>query len=356
MGYPVTLIQGDGIGPEVTAAMRTTVDATGVAIDWNIVDAGLEAIAEPDTSLSAHVLGAIRETKVAIKGPFATSGGQGTQSVMAQMQKQLNLYAYLQPAKSMAGMNSAFNGIDLVLIHENTGDLSTELELERTTNEAADARDYLTRLSGIPIHEDAALDVRSVSVLGCRRIIEFAFEYAQANHRHKVTAIHRANMKPFTDGLFSEIACEMAKDYRQIEFEDDCADQICTQLIQVPQRYDVLVMPPLYGQILSDLCIGLNGGRGVTPSAHIGTEYAVFEAAHGPMPQLAGQNQANPTALILSGVMLLQHLGEREAAQKLQAAVAAVIAQRQVVTPDLAPEGTEPVGTRKMADAIASAI
>jgi isocitrate dehydrogenase (NAD+) len=356
MGYPVTLIRGDGIGPEVTEAMRIAVDATGVAIDWNIVNAGLETMVESDTSLSAHVLGAIRETKVAIKGPFATPVGQRTQSVMAQMRKQLNLYAYLQPAKSMAGMNSNFNGLDLVLIYENTEDLSTGIEFDRTTNEAADARDYLARLSGISIHEDAALDVRSVSVLGCRRMIEFAFEYAQANHRHKVTAIHRANTKPFTDGLFLEIAHEMAKDYRNIEFEDDFADQICTQLIQTPQRCDVLVMPPLYGQILCDLCTGLNGGRGVTPSANIGTEYAVFEAVHGPMPQLAGQNQANPTALILSGVMLLQHLGEQEAAQRLQAAVAAVIGQRQVVTPDLAPEGTEPVGTRKMADAIASAL
>ncbi|MEO0373326.1 MAG: isocitrate/isopropylmalate family dehydrogenase [Cyanobacteria bacterium P01_A01_bin.17] len=349
MGYPVTLIRGDGIGPEVTEAARIAVDATGVAVDWNIVDMGRKAT-EAD-SISSQVLGAMRETKVAILGPFAAS--QGAQPMMAKMRKQLQLYAHLQPAKSMAG--SHFSDINLLLVYE-IANVSAGFQFERTTNEAADVRDYLARMSGIPIYEDAALDIRLASVLGCHRLIECAFEQAQAHGRRKVTAVHRTDIRPFTDGLFLEIAREMAKDSPKIEFGDCLADTLCTQLIQTPQNYDVLVMPHLYGSMISGLCTGMNGGASMTPRASLGDEYAIFDAVHGPMPQLADQNKANPTALILSGVMLLRHLGEQAAAQQLQAAVEIVIAQQKAVTDDLAPAGTQAVGTREMADAIASAI
>ncbi|PZD74621.1 Homoisocitrate dehydrogenase [Acaryochloris thomasi RCC1774] len=351
MGYPVTLIRGDGIGPEVTEAVRIAIDATGVAVDWNIVDTGREAT-EAD-SIASQVLGAMRETKVAIAGPFAAAANQRSQPAMAKIRKQLQLYAHLQPAKSMVGSN--FSDINLLLVYE-SANVSAGFGFDRTTNEAADVRDYLARMSGIPIYEDAALDIRLVSVLGCRRLMECAFEQARTHDRHKVTAVHRSDTQPFTDGLFLEIAREIAKDYLKIEFEDCLADTLCTQLIQTPQNYDVLVMPHLYGQMISDLCTGMNGGASVTPRATLGDEYAIFDAVHGPVPQLAGQNKVNPTALILSGVMLLRHLGEYAAAQQLQAAVETVIAQQKAVTDDLVPEGTQPVGTREMADAIASAI
>ncbi len=355
MGYPVTLLRGDGIGPEVTEAARIAVDATGVAIDWNIVDPDLDKTAKSRELQVSQVLGAMRETKVALSGPFTLPMDPGTVAVMAQVRQHFQLYAHQRLAKSMIGTKSRFSDVDLTLIYENFEDVSADIEFERTTNEAADVRDYLARVSGIPIYDDAAVGVRLVSVLGCRRIIEYAFEYAQAQQRRKVTVVHRANALPFTDGLFLDIAHEMAKDYRRIEFDDCLADNICTQLIQQPQQYDVCVMPPLYAPMLSDLCTALNGGLGLTPCASIGDEHAVFEAGHGPLSQLAGQNIANPTALILSGVMLLQHLGELDAAKRLQGAVATVIAQKKTVA-DGATAGTEGLGTREIADAIASAI
>lgn len=355
MGYPVTLIRGDGIGPEVTEAARIAVDATGVSIDWNIVAPDSEKTSKSRELQVAQVLGALRETKMALAGPFIPSLDPDTPAVMAQVRQQLKLYAYQRLAKSMPGMKSRFSDVDLALIYENFEDFSTDIEFDRTTNEAADVRDYLARVSGIPIYDDAAVGVRLVSVLGCRRIIECAFEYAQA-HQRKVTVVHRANALPFSDGLFLEIAHEMAKDYRTIQFEECLADDICTKLIQQPQHYDVLVMPYLYGPMLSDLCTAMTTGVGMTPCASIGDEYAVFEAVHGPVSQLAGQNAANPTALIRSGVMLLQHLGEQEAAKRLQGAVATVMAQKKTVTQSWVTAGTEGFGTREIADAIASAI
>lgn len=353
MGYPVTLIRGDGIGPEVAKATQTAIDATGVAIDWQVVDAGVDVMAEYGTPLPDHVLDTIRETKVAIKGPITTPVGTGFRSVNVEIRKRLDLYANLRPAKSMTGVKSVFSNIDLVIVRENTEDLYAGIEFERTTAEAAQARDFLSKLAGKPIREDAAVGVKPISVQGSRQIAEFAFEYAQANGRRKVTAVHKANIMKFTDGLFLEVAREVAQNYPAIEFEDRIVDNMCMQLMQKPDLYDVLVMPNLYGDILSDLCAGMVGGLGVAPGANIGKDYAVFEAIHGSAPKYAGQNKANPTALILSGVLMLQHLGEKEAAARLQQAVEAVIAEQKSVTYDLAPAGVEPVGTQEMAAAIA---
>ncbi len=356
MGYPVTLIRGDGIGPEVAQATQIAVDATGVPIDWQVVDAGTNVMETHGTPLPEHVLESIRKTKTAIKGPITTPVGKGFRSVNVEIRKRLDLYANLRPAKSITGVKSAFNNIDLIIVRENTEDLYAGIEFEQTSTEAAKARDFLSQLSGKPIRQDSAVGVKPISVQGSRQIVEFAFDYAKANGRHKVTAVHKANIMKYTDGLFLEVAREVAQSHPEIEFEDRIVDNMCMQLMQKPELYDVLVMPNLYGDILSDLCAGMIGGLGVAPGANIGKEYAVFEAIHGSAPKYAGQNKANPTALILSGVLMLQHLGEMEAAQKLQAAVEAVIAAKKQVTYDLAPAGTEPVGTQQMAEAIAGAI
>jgi isocitrate dehydrogenase (NAD+) len=356
MGYPVTLIRGDGIGPEVAAATQLAVDATGVSIDWHVVDAGIGVMEEYGTPLPEHVLEFIRNDKTAIKGPIGTPIGTGFRSVNVEIRKQLNLYANLRPAKSIVGVKSYFKDIDLVIVRENTEDLYAGIEFERTTREAAEAREFLSRLSGKPIREDSAIGVKPISVLGSQQIVEFAFKHATATGRKKVTAVHKANIMKYTDGLFLEVAREVAKDYPNIEFEDRIVDNMCMQLMQKPELYDVLVMPNLYGDILSDLCAGMIGGLGVAPGANIGHDVAVFEAIHGSAPKYAGQNKANPTALILSGVLMLQHLGETEAAEKLQKAVEFVIAEQKNVTYDLAPAGTEPVGTHEMAEAIAHAM
>jgi isocitrate dehydrogenase (NAD+) len=356
MGYPVTLIRGDGIGPEVAEATRFAIDATGVSIDWHVADAGVEAMEQYGTPLPQNVLDSIRETKTALKGPISTPVGKGFDSVNVEIRKQLNLYASLSPAKSMSGVKSFFHNIDLVLVQENTEDLHAGIEFERTTVEAAEARTFLSRLSGKTIREDSAIGVKPISVLGSQQIVDFAFRHATVTGRKKVTAVHNANIMKHTDGLFLEVAREVAKDYPNIEFEDRIVDTLCLQLMQKPERYDVLVMPNLYGDILSDLCAGMIGGLGVAPGAHVGHEYAVFEALHGSAPQYAGQNKANPTALILSGVLMLQHLGAIEAAAKLQKAVEFVIAEQKTVTYDLVPEGTTPVGTHEMAEAIAQAM
>lgn len=356
MGYPVTLIRGDGIGPEVAKATQTAIDATGVAIDWKVVDAGVDVMAEYGTPLPEHVLDSIRETKVAIKGPITTPVGTGFRSVNVEIRKQLNLYANLRPAKSIPGVRSYFSNIDLVIVRENTEDLYAGIEFTHDSPEGAEARACLSKLSGKAIREDAAVGVKPISIHGSRQIVDFAFKHAQAFGRKKVTAVHKANIMKFTDGLFLEVSREVAKNYPDIEYEDRIVDNMCMQLMQKPELYEVMVMPNLYGDILSDLCAGMIGGLGVAPGANIGDEYAVFEAIHGSAPKYAGQNRANPTALILSGVLMLQHLGEMEAAERLQNAVESVVAAKKSVTYDLALPGTQPVGTQEMAAAIAQAL
>ncbi len=356
MGYPVTLIRGDGIGPEVAQAMQTVVNATGVEIDWTVVDAGVDVMEQYGTPLPDHVLDSIRHTKVAIKGPITTPVGSGFRSVNVAIRKELDLYANLRPARSMVGVKSPFSNIDLVVVRENTEDLYAGIEFQRGTVENDKARDFLSTLSGKKIREDSAIGVKPISAFGSRRIVQFAFEYAKKNGRQKVTAVHKANIMKFTDGLFLEIAREVAQSYPDIEFEDRIVDNMCMQLMQKPELYDVLVLPNLYGDIISDLTAGMVGGLGVAPGANIGDEYAVFEAIHGSAPKYAGQDKVNPTALILSACLMLRYLGEEAAAAKVQKAVESVIAAGKYVTYDLAPPGVTPVGTQAMAQAIAEAV
>ena len=354
MAYRVTLIPGDGIGPEVAKAMTTVLEATGVRFEWIPVEAGVEVIEKYGTPLPPQVLESIRETKVAIKGPIGTPVGTGFRSVNVAIRKELDLYANLRPAKSMLGVKSPFQDIDLVVVRENTEDLYAGIEFERGTPEAIQAREEMMRLSGKPIREGSAIGIKPISDFGSRRIVKFAFEYARQNGRKKVTAVHKANIMKFTDGLFLRVAREVAQEYPDIEFEDRIVDNMCMQLMQKPQLYDVLVLTNLYGDIISDLCAGMIGGLGVAPGANIGDGIAVFEAIHGSAPKYAGQNKVNPCALILSGAMMLRYLGEREAAARVEAAVQAVIAEGKQVTYDLATG--DPVGTQEMAEAIAARV
>ena len=354
MAYAVTLVRGDGIGPEVAKATQTVVDATGVKIDWTVVDAGVDVMEQYGTPLPEHVLESIRTTKVAIKGPITTPVGSGFRSVNVAIRKELDLYANLRPAKSIEGVKSTFKDIDLIIVRENTEDLYAGIEFEVGTEAVGKANQFLSELSGKTIRADSAIGVKPISDFGSRRIVKFAFDYARANGRKKVTAVHKANIMKFTDGLFLDVARDVAKDYTDIEFEDRIVDNMCMQLMQKPELYDVLVLPNLYGDIVSDLCAGMIGGLGVAPGANIGTDMAVFEAIHGSAPKYAGQNRVNPTALILSGVMMLRYLGETSAADRLQQAVEDIIAEGKHVTYDLAPSGITPVGTQEMAEAIAA--
>ncbi len=356
MAYSVTLIRGDGIGPEVAKATQTVIDATGVQIDWSIEDAGVDVMEAYGTPLPDRVLESVRKTKVAIKGPITTPVGSGFRSVNVAIRKELDLFANLRPAKSMQGVKSKFSDVDLVIVRENTEDLYAGIEFQTGTESAEKAKKFMEELSGKSIREGSAIGVKPISEFGSRRIAKFAFDYARANGRKKVTAVHKANIMKFTDGLFLEVARDVAKAYPEIEFEDRIVDNMCMQLMQKPELYDVLVLPNLYGDILSDLTAGMIGGLGVAPGGNYGDGIAVFEAIHGSAPKYAGQNKVNPTALILSGALMLKHLGETAAADRVQKAVEAVIAEGKHVTYDLAPAGSSSVGTQEMAEAIASKV
>jgi isocitrate dehydrogenase (NAD+) len=329
MTHTVTLIPGDGTGPELAQALETVVTATGVDIEWDRQDAGLEVMDACGTPLPEHVLASVRRNGVAIKGPITTPVGTGFRSVNVALRKELDLYACLRPARSLVGVRSRYDDVDLVIVRENTEDLYAGIEHM--------------------VGEDAAESIKIITRKGSERIVRFAFEYARGHGRRKVTAVHKANIMKCTDGLFLRVAREVAEAYPDIEFEDRIVDNMCMQLVQKPELYDVLVLPNLYGDIVSDLCAGLVGGLGVAPGANIGEDAAVFEPVHGSAPKYAGQDKANPTALLRSGVLLLDHLGEDEAAAHMQQAIAGVIAEGKEVTYDLG-GGT---GTQGMAAAIA---
>ncbi|MDI6822670.1 MAG: isocitrate/isopropylmalate dehydrogenase family protein [Actinomycetota bacterium] len=324
----VTLIPGDGIGPEITEAMRRVVEATGVSIEWEVVQAGANVVNKYGTPLPEYVLDSIRRNKVAIKGPITTPVGTGFRSVNVALRKELDLYACLRPAFSLEGVPSRYSDIDLVVVRENTEDLYAGIE----------------RMAD----EDTAESIKRITRRASERIARFAFEYALKEHRRKVTAVHKANIMKFSDGLFLECARKVAQDYPQVEFEDRIVDNMCMQLVQKPEIYDILLCPNLYGDILSDLCAGLVGGLGIVPGANIGDGCAVFEPVHGSAPKYAGQNKVNPTAIILSSVLMLKHMGEKEAADKIFKATAEVIKEGKTVTYDLG--GT--ASTSEMADAI----
>lgn len=339
MSYTITLIPGDGTGPDVTEAMRRVVEATGVSVEWDVQQAGEVAMAEHGTPLPEHVLESVRRNRVGIKGPITTPVGSGFRSVNVAIRKALDLYANLRPAKSFPGVRSAFSDVDLVIVRENTEGLYVGIEHEVIAGEAAEA-------------------IRIITRRGSERVVRFAFEYARENGRRQVTAVHKANILKLTDGLFLETARKVASEYPDIAFNDRIVDNMCMQLVQRPEEYDVLVLPNLYGDIVSDLASGLVGGLGVAPGANMGEGIAVFEPVHGSAPKYAGQNKVNPTATIQSAVLMLRYLGETEAADRVEAGIRRVIAEGKHVTYDMKPDRNDPtaVGTQEMAEAIIAAM
>ncbi|HZS93507.1 MAG TPA: isocitrate/isopropylmalate dehydrogenase family protein [Chloroflexota bacterium] len=352
MAYRVTLIPGDGIGPEVTEATRRVIDATGVPIDWEVQEAGSDVMEKYGTPLPEQVIDSIRRNKVALKGPITTPIGTGFRSVNVALRKALDFYANLRPAKYYEGVRSKYPGTDLVIVRENTEDLYAGLEFEEGKPETAELIKTLDDLSGVKLRPDSGISIKPISVTGTERIVRFAFEYARANKRRKVSGVTKANIMKFTDGLFMHVAKKVADQYPDIEYQEVLVDNMAMQLVQKPEEYDVLVLPNLYGDILSDLAAGLVGGLGVAPGANIGTEGALFEPVHGSAPKYTGQNKTNPTATLLSGIMMLRHLGEQAAADRAENALAAVIKENKFVTYDLKPDRTGGVGTSEMADAI----
>ena len=355
MSHRVTLIPGDGIGREVSLAARRCIDSTGVKIEWEEQIAGAEAMEKFGTVLPQQVLDSIRKNKVAIKGPITTPVGKGFRSVNVQMRILLDLYACLRPCKTYKGVKSRYQDIDLVVVRENTEDLYAGIEFPEGSDKAKDMIKCIEKLSDSAIKKDSSVGIKPISKSASRRIVKFAFDYALNNKRRKVTAVHKANIMKETDGLFLRCAQEVAEEYKgKIEFEDRIVDNMCMQLVQKPELYDVLVLPNLYGDIVSDLCSGLVGGLGIAPGANIGEGMALFEPIHGSAPKYTGLNKVNPAATILSGVLMLRHLNEREAADRLEDAVSGVIAEGKDVTYDLKPDRNDPsaIGTKEMADAI----
>src|SRR5437762_170270 len=352
--HTITLIPGDETGPEIVEATRRAIEATGVKIEWDVHDVGMPAMAKSGTPFPKEALESVRRNRVALKGPLTTELGTGFRSVNVALRKEFDLYANLRPAKTYKGVKAPMGNVDLVIVRENIEDLYAGIEYDIGTPELAEVRAVIEKTSRQTLREDAAIAIKYISEMGSRRIVKFAFEYARANGRRKVTAVHKANIMKFADGLFLRVAREVAQEYPDIEFEDRIVDNMCMQLVQKPDLYDVLVLPNLYGDIVSDLTAVLVGGLGVAPGANIGPNGAVFEATHGSAPKYKGLNKVNPTAVILSGMLMLRYLKEMAAADKLEQAVAAVIAEGKYVTYDLKPNRDDPtaVGTREMAEAI----
>ncbi|MBL7156860.1 MAG: isocitrate/isopropylmalate dehydrogenase family protein [Candidatus Omnitrophica bacterium] len=354
MKHNVTLIPGDGIGPEISSAMKRCVDASGAEINWEVAEAGTDVIEKYKTPLPNSVLNSIKKNKIAIKGPIVTPLGTGFRSVNVKMRQTLDLFACVRPCKLYKGVRSNYDNVDLVIVRENTEDLYAGIEFEKGTQAVQEVISLVEKNSGVKIQKGSALSIKPISESASRRIVEFAFTYAKENNRKKVTAIHKANIMKHTDGLFLEVARAVSKKFPDIEFEDRIVDNMCMQLVQKPTLYDVLVLPNLYGDIISDLCAGLVGGLGVAPGANIGKDIALFEPTHGSAPKYKGKNKVNPVAIILSAVLMLKHLGEKEPAERLENAVAEVIKEGKSVTYDLKKDRNDPsaVGTQEMADAI----
>jgi isocitrate dehydrogenase (NAD+) len=354
MAHRVTLIPGDGTGPELTEATRRVLEATGVEFDWDVQYAGSDVMDQyGGNPLPDQVLDAIRQSRIAIKGPITTPIGGGFRSVNVALRKGLDLYGQVRPCKSYPGVRSRYEDVDLVIVRETTEDLYAGIEYEVASDEARELTEWI-REHGGTLRDEAGISIKPISVEGTRRIIQFAFDYARRLGRRKVTTVHKANIMKFTDGLWLQISREVAEQNPDIEFEDRIVDNLCMQLVQRPEEYDVLVLSNLYGDIVSDLAAGLIGGLGLAPGGNIGTEAAVFEPTHGSAPKYAGQNKVNPMAMMLSGMLMLRHLDEMEAADRLEQAIAAVIAEGRSVTYDMKPSRDDPtaVGTSEVADAV----
>jgi isocitrate dehydrogenase (NAD+) len=356
MAHRVTLIHGDGTGPELTEATRRVLEATGVGFDWDVRQAGVDVMEEAGTPLPEETLASVKRNGLALKGPITTPIGTGFRSVNVALRHELELYACLRPCKSYPGVRSRYDDVDVdvVIVRENTEDLYAGIEYEAGSEQAEHVIGTLNGLQAKQIASGSGISVKPISAAGSERIIRFAFEYARENGRREVAGVTKANIMKFTDGLFLSVFREVAADYRDIASREVLVDALTMQLVQRPEEFDVLVLPNLYGDIISDLTAGLVGGLGVAPGANIGADAAVFEATHGSAPKYTGQNRVNPTAMILSGKLMLEHLGERAAAERLEAAVAAVIAEGERVTYDLKPTRDDPtaVGTSEYADAI----
>jgi isocitrate dehydrogenase (NAD+) len=354
MTYTITLIPGDGTGPEIAEATRRVIEATGVPIEWDVQDAGTDVMEREGTPLPDRVLDSIRRNKVAIKGPVTTPVGTGFRSVNVALRKSLNLYACVRPCKWYEGVRSRYEGVDVVIVRENTEDLYAGIEFERGSEWVRKLSQLTEASEQGPIREDAGISIKAISEFGARRIVKYAFEYARANKRKSVVAVHKANIMKFSDGLFLAVAREVANEYSDIEFWDVIVDNLSMQLVQRPEQFDVLVLPNLYGDIISDLCAGLVGGLGVAPGANIGDDGALFEPTHGSAPKYAGQNKVNPMAMMFSGMLMLRHIGERDAGDRLERAMADITREGKSVTYDMKADRNDPsaVGTSQVADAI----
>src|SRR6478609_2596979 len=355
MAHRVVLIPAGGTGPELTEATRRVLEATGVDLEWDVRGAGEEVMAEHGGNpLPPETLDAIRDAGTALKGPITTPVGGGFRSVNVGLRKELDMYAQVRPCKSYPGVRTRFEDVDLIIVRENTEDLYAGIEYEQGTPEAAELIEWIKAKGGKLRWPDAGISVKPISVTGTRRIFEFAFDYARRNGRRKITAVHKANIMKFSDGLWLRVAREVAAENSDIEFDDRIVDNMCMQLVQRPEEYDVLVLPNLYGDVLSDLCAGMIGGLGMAPGANFGEHAAVFEPTHGSAPKYTGLNKVNPMAQMLSGMLMLRHLEETEAADRLEDAVADVIREGKSLTYDMKPTRDDPtaVGTSEVADAI----
>ncbi|WP_164102683.1 isocitrate/isopropylmalate dehydrogenase family protein [Candidatus Laterigemmans baculatus] len=364
MAHEVTLITGDGTGPELAEAARKCVDATGVKINWDVKEAGVDVMKTRGTPIPDDTIESVRRTKCALKAPITTPVGTGFRSINVYLRQELGLFACIRPCKHYPGVRSYFSelGVDIVIVRENTEDLYAGVEFEAGKPETSQLIEFI---NGLPSDrkiktggDETGVSIKPISKSGTERIVRCGFDYAIKNGRKKVTVVHKANIMKYSDGLWLATATDVAKDYPNIEFEERIVDNMCMQLTQKPELYDVLILPNLYGDIVSDVGAGLIGGLGLAPGANIGPNGAVFEATHGSAPKYAGQNKVNPTALILSGMLMLRHLNEMDAADRLEKAVAAVIAEGKNVTYDLKPHRDDPtaVGTQEMADAICAAL
>ncbi len=354
MAHRVTFIPGDGVGPELSEATRRVLEGTGVEFDWDYQEAGADVMDKYGTPLPEPVLESIRKNGVAIKGPITTPVGTGFRSVNVALRKELDLFCCLRPCKTYPGVRTRYENVDVVICRENHEDLYAGVEFEQGTPEAKQLIETIGELSGKKIREDSGISIKPISITGTKRIVRYAFEYARREGRKKVTAVHKANIMKFSDGLFLATAREVAEEYGDIEFEDRIVDNLSMQLVARPEEYDVLVLPNLYGDIISDLCAGLIGGLGVAPGGNIGDVAAVFEATHGSAPKYKGMNKVNPIALMLSGMLMLRYLEERDAADRLERAIADVIAEGKDVTYDMKPSRDDPsaVGTSQVGDAV----
>jgi isocitrate dehydrogenase (NAD+) len=352
VAHAITLIPGDGIGPEVSEAARLVLEATGVAFEWDVQEAGSAVMEREGTPLPDRLLDSIRRTRTAIKGPITTPVGTGFRSVNVALRQDLDLFAAVRPSRSLPGIQSRYEGLDLIVVRENTEDLYAGIEFQQGSPQTVALREELRRDAAYQLREDAGVTIKPISVTGTQRIVRFAFDHAQRNGRDKVTLGHKANIMKFSDGVFLRTAAAEATAYPDIEFEPMQVDELAMRLAWDPNQFDLLLLPNLYGDIVSDLCAGLTGGLGLASGANLGWEYALFEPVHGSAPDIAGKGLADPVAMILSAVMLLRHVAEQAAADAVEAAVVRVLTERRTVTADLGGAAT----TMAMAGAIADAV